>query len=190
MKVTLKDIVVGNGKYSAETELSDALLAVMAEQGVLRILQGAPSGAAEKELAYPGKGTKRPEGFKRTDIPFGPDFVRAFSNSYESAKVEVGRNEKDEPIYEPLGIKILDFEEYTGAAAVEPKYKAEKDLLKTYLFEADGTTGRKLKSGEPRTAESFAASRGLAAPTEPWDEDTDFLKAVKEWQKQQAASQD
>lgn len=190
MKVTLKDVVVGNGKYSAEVDLTDELLAVIAEQGVLRVLQGAPSGAAEKELAYPGKGVQRPKGFSRSDIEFNDKFITAFTNAYEGAEIEIGRNEKGEAIKEKLGVKILNFEEYTGAEKAEPKYKAEKDLLRTYLFLPDGETARTLKSGAPRSAASFAESRGIPAPTEPWDEDTEFLKAVKEWQKQQAASQD
>lgn len=187
MKVELKDVVVGNGKYSAEVELSEAAEAAIKEQGVLRVLQGAPSGAAEKELAYPGKGVQRPKGFSRSDIPFNDAFITAFTNAYENAEIEIGRNDKGEAIKEKLGIKVLSFEEYTGAEKAEPKYKAAKDLLKVYLFLEDGTTPKKLASGGERTATSFAESRGIAAPTEPWEEDTDFLKAVNDWQKAELA---
>lgn len=194
--IKIDGVTIGNLKYSCLLDVEDDVLQEIKYQGALRVLQGAPSGAWEKSMAYPGDGVKRPEKFKRTDIPFSDEAALALEEFYSKAQVEVGRDEKDNPIKKPLG-KFRDFVavEYTGAAAPEPKYAAAKALLRAYLFLADGVTSIKLgpthpQAGAPRSAATFAESRGLAAPTEPWDEDTEFLKAVTEWQKAENAKKD
>lgn len=189
--IELKDITIGNFQYDATVEVTPEQEKVLLEQGALRLFQGQPSGKWEKEMAYPGKDAKRPEKFTRKDIPFSQTGADTLVKVLSDVKIEIGRNEKDEKILEDLAIDISNVREYTGAVAAEPKYKAEKDLLNLYLFEADGKTAKLMKDGTtPRSAATFAESRGLAAPTEPWDEDTEFLASVKAWYKAQAASQD
>lgn len=181
----------GKFLYTAKFDLSAAVVQAILERGCVSELQsgGAISGW-EKSVAYPGKDAKRPKGFERSSIEFNEANAEALRKAIMSAEVKVGENEKEESIFEDMGATEVTVTEYTGAPGVEPKYKAEKDLLKTYLFEADGTTLRMLKNGEARTAATFAENRGIAAPTEPWDEDATFLAAVKVWQKAQNASQD
>lgn len=180
----------GNFKYDVTANVSDAVLDRLIEEGMVRCIQGAPLGGWEKSIAYPGKDAKRPVGFTRTDIPFNEENAAKLAQVLKGLEVSIGENEKGEDLMEDLGITDVVVTEYAGPEKAEPKYKAEKDLLNTYLFEADGKTERMLKSGGPRTAASFAESRGIAAPTEPWAEDTAFLQAVKVWQKAQAAEQD
>lgn len=194
--VLLKGITIGNFQYDATVELTDTVMEAVLQQGVLRLLQGAPSGAWEKAVAYPGDKAKRPETngagekWSRKDIAFSPEAASKLASIYKGVEVEVGRNEKDEKVMEDLGLNEIIVTEYSGPEASVPKYKAEKDLLNLYLFEADGKTAKTLKTGEPRTAAAFAENRGIAAPTEPWAEDTEFLANVKAWAKAQAAKED
>jgi len=188
----------GNFSYAITANLNveteDKLALYLLENGIVRELQGGILGAWEKSLAYPGKGVKRPEKneagekWSRFDIAYNEENAEALRKALLGAEIKIGEDESEETI--DLGIEAVEISEYTGAEKSEPKYKAEKDLLLTYLFEADGKTARNLKSGEPRTAESFAVSRGLTVPTEPWAEDTKFLAEVKAWSKAQAAAQD
>lgn len=180
----------GNFSYQVTAEVSDDLLNYYVTNGIVREIQGAPLGGWEKDIAYPGKGVKRPKEFTRTDIPFNDDNAEKLRKALMGLEVVTGKNEKDEPIKADAGITEVIVTEYTGPETKEPKFKAEKELMRTYLFEADGSTPRLLKSGGQRSAASFAESRGLTVPTEPWDEDTDFLAEVKAWQKAQAAAQD
>lgn len=187
-KVTIKRNT-GNFLYEAEFDLADEVVQAILERGCVSELQsgGAISGW-EKAIAYPGKDAKRPKGFERNSIPFNEENANKLKQAIMGNEVVVGENEKGETLKVDMGAVNVTVTEYTGAPGVEPKFKAEKELIKLYLFEADGTTVRKLKSGEDRTAASFAASRGIELPTEPWDEDTTFLGAVKAWEKAQAAA--
>jgi len=176
----------GNIAYTARLDVSEAVEAALLKQGALRILQGKVSGQAEKELAgY----EKRPAGYKRTDIPWSEANGQVLAKHYKGVEVEIGENEKGESIMEDLGVTEVIVSEYVPTAGNEPRYKYEKEVLKLYLFEEDGKTPRKLKTGEDRSAASYAESRGLAAPTEPWEEDQEFLKEVKAFLKRQAAGQ-
>jgi len=177
----------GNIAYTARLDVSEAVEAALLKQGALRILQGKVSGQAEKELAgY----DKRPAGYKRTDIPWSEANGQVLAKHYKGVEVEIGENEKGESIMEDLGVTEVIVSEYVPTAGAEPKYAFEKGVLRQYLFEEDGKTERKLKTGEPRSAASYAESRGLVAPTEPWEEDTEFLKAVKFFLKAQASKED
>lgn len=188
----------GRYAYTASFDLSEEQQQAVLREGITRLLQGGTLGKWEKAVAYPGDKQKRPEKnaegekWSRKDIPFTPQGVEQMKNLFDKVSVELGRNEKDEAIVSTLSLAGFSAEEYDGAEKAQPKYKAEKDLLALYLFEADGKTPRTLKSGEPRSIESFCASRGIEEPedSEAYAEDTAFLARVKEWQKQQAASQD
>lgn len=184
-KISLKNVTIGNFQYDGDIEVTEEVEQALLKQGALRVLQGAPSGAWEKSLAYPGDKEKRPKDFNRKSIGFSEEAAAALEAAYKAATVNVAGDDEEKKLVN-LGVTGLLVTEYTGAVAAEPKYADQKALLKAYLFEVDGTTSRKLKSGEARTAATFAESRGIVAPTEPWVEDIEFLKAVKEWQKEQA----
>lgn len=179
----------GNFTYSGTFNISDAVEAALLEQGIVRILQSGVLGGWEKSIAYPGKGVKRPEGFTRTDIEFNDANAEALKKAVMGAEIEIGRNEKDEPVMEDLGAESVDVTVYDGPAKAEPKYARAKEQLRLYLFEPDGKTPRTLKAGGVRTAETFAASRGIAAPTAAdYTEDADFLASVTAWIKEQDAA--
>lgn len=196
----------GNFKYTVtyNTDATTPLGVYLHENGLVREIQGAVLQGWEKGIAYPnGKRKDMPKvtdevtgelrDWSRNDIPFTPENADALMKAISDFKIDIGTAGPDGKHVENLvdnGILDVEVEKYEGAAAAVPKFKAEKELLRTYLFEGDGTTPRKLKSGEDRTVASFCASRGLAEPTEPWEEDTEFLAAVKAWQKAQAANQD
>lgn len=186
----------GNFKYTATFELSEAVAKAILERGCVSELQsgGAISGW-EKAIAYPGD-QKRPKGFERSSIPFNAANADALKRAIMGNEVVIGTNEKDEPIKEDMGAIEVLVEEYTGAEAATPKYAAERKFVKDYL----AANGGKLRSGEPRTVESFAANpaRSLPAPAvgpadedglAPWETDTTFLLAVREHMKALAAGE-
>lgn len=177
----------GNIAYTARLEVSETVEAALLKQGALRILQGKVSGQAEKELA---RYEKRPAGFKRTEIPWSEENGAILAKYYKGVKVEIGENEKEEAIMEKLGVFEVIVSEYVPLAGAAPVFKFEKDTLRLYLFEEDGKTERKLKDGSPRTAAAYAENRGLPLPTEPWEEDVEFLKAVRAYMKAADAAKD
>lgn len=199
MQVELKDITIGNFQYDAMFELDEAQTAEVTRQGVLRLLQGKPSGDWEKSILkrmFPDAkkrdeikvkddetGELRP--FRRTDIPFSDEDAKALAKAYEGVEFTIGENEKGEAIKSTLSGTVSNVRLYEGGTTAAPKFAREKQFVNGYL----AANGGKLASGEARTAESFAANRGIAAPTEPWDEDTEFLGNVKTWLTEYLAKQ-
>jgi hypothetical protein len=191
MQVKLENITIGNFKYNAKFELDDVQTEEVLRQGVLRLLQGKPSGDWEKAILkrlYPDAkkrdeikvkdeetGELRP--FRRTDIPFSEADANALKASYENVEFSIGENEKGETIKSTLLGEVSGIELYEGGTTAAPKFAREKAFVNGYL----AANGGKLASGETRTAASFALNRGVPAPTEPWDEDTEFLGNVKAW---------
>lgn len=194
MQVELKDITIGNFIYDGAYDLDEVQTQEVLRQGVLRLLQGKPSGDWEKGILkrmFPAAkkredievddvdkdGTPIKRAFRRTDIPFSAEDAKALAEAYEAVEFTIGENEKGEALKSTLSGVISNVREYEGGQKAEPKYKRVKDFIHGYL----AANGGKLSSGLPRTAASFAENRGLAAPTEPWQEDTVFLAAANEW---------
>ncbi len=99
-----------------------------------------------------------------------------------------GADGKHVPNLVDNGIIDVVVTEYEGAAKAVPKYRDEKEAVKLYLAAMGGL----LKDGSPRTIASYIASpahgRGeLPMPTEPWEEDVEFLQALKELRAKKAA---
>lgn len=175
----------GNFKFDGEAEVTDEQLQILAGAGLLQLLQRSPATAAEKKLA--GYDKKRPDGFKRTDIPYSAANAEVLAGFLGSVEVE-GDTTTDAEGKEVAGAKskldvLVTVAEHVPNSGAEPKYKAEKDFVKLYL----GSNGGKLASGEPRTATSFAGNRGIEIPegfdAAAWEDSTEFLTAVREWKK-------
>ena len=175
----------GNFKYTATFDLTDDVTKAILERGCVSELQsgGAISGW-EKSIAYPGD-AKRPKKFERSSIEFNAENAEALRKAILGNEVIVGENDKGENIVADMGATTVTVEEYSGAAAPEPKFKRAKDQVSMYLAAAGGV----LKSGEPRTASTYAENRGIAAPTEPWQEDATFLAAVTAYLKAKDAEE-
>lgn len=191
MQVNLKDITIGRFMYDAEYELDNAQTQEVLRQGVLRLLQGKPSGDWEKSILkrmYPDA-KKRDEikvkdeetgemrAFRRTDIPFSESDGASLADAYGEVEFTLGENEKGEAVKSKLVGVISNVREYEPGSGAAPKFAREKQFVKTYL----AANGGKLASGEARTAASFATNRGIAVPTEPWEEDVEFLQSTKAW---------
>lgn len=194
----------GKFAYTVTAMLGDVspLEAYLCEQGIVRELQGAVLQGWEKAIAYPnGKRKDLPKvtdevsgelrEWSRSDIPFSQENADLLAKHVGALKIDIGTDGSDGKHVENLvdaGIVDVEVEEYNGAEKALPKFAAEKSFIKSYLFEADGTTPKLLKSGAVRTIESFCASRELEVPTDPYEEDTDFLRAVKAWFAAQSAN--
>lgn len=179
----------GNFRFTAEAEATDEQLLVLAEAGLLQLMQRSPATAAEKELA--GYGDKRPKDFKRNSIDFSEASAAILAKHLGKVVVEAdGTTGEDGK--EVAGAKsdlniLVEVVEHVPNSGAEPKYKAEKDFVKLYL----GSNGGKLASGESRTAVSFASNRGITVPegfdAAAWEDSTEFLTAVREWKKAEDA---
>lgn len=95
--------VFGNYRWDAIADISDELVAVLAPLGALQIGQRSPSTAAEKEMAgY----EKRPKGFNRNTISFSEVGAETLAKHLKTMRVEIGRNEKDEPVYASISADV------------------------------------------------------------------------------------
>lgn len=105
--------VFGNYKWSGEAEVSREQMQLLAPLGALQIAQRSPSTAAEKEMAAYDK---RPQGFKRTTIPFTQQGAEMLQKHLSSLQV-------DENVSIPVTINV---EEYVAGEGVESKFVAER----------------------------------------------------------------
>lgn len=95
--------VFGNFKWNAYAEIDAKLIPVLCALGALQVAQRTPSSAAEKELAgY----DKRPVGFKRDSIPYSDDNADTLGSYFREMKVEIGRDEKDAPIFAVVNAEV------------------------------------------------------------------------------------
>lgn len=164
--------VFGNYRWDATADISDDLVAVLAPLGALQIGQRSPSTAAEKVMAgY----EKRPKGFNRNTIPFSPEGAETLKKNLSAMRVEIGRNEKDEPVYGTINADVTvqkyepteaDVKMPDERAAYARNAKAGKLDALAEKVEYDGEVG-------DGTAEN--------APVE-------FLRAIRAWSKAQVAA--
>ena len=152
----------GNSKWEGQAEVTDAQRDVLADLGFLWVMQRSPSSNAEKALAgY----EKRPNGFKRSDIPWSPE-MGAKLKSLLSQKVEIA----DEDFINPV-IGKVEFHEI--GAGVEPKYADEKKIIQ-----------RHIDAGDVR---DWAAGTIGIDTRDLTIENVEFLKAVKAYKQRMLA---
>lgn len=123
---------------------------------------------------------KRRADYKRNDVEYSDELAQALGESFQT--LEFPDSTKEAP--HVLNVAV-DIAEYTGGGTPEPKYKKQKDAIAFYL----AANGGKLKNGEDRSVASFCASRNIAVPEGDWKENTEFLEAVKAWQKATEAAE-
>lgn len=162
----------GNFDWNATFNVPDSLIPVLCSLGILQVMQRQPSSAAEKQLAgY----EKRPEGFKRTSIPFTDENAETLKNALKQIQIETGRDEKGAKILQSLTADSINVVEHvveergSTYAAERAKYaekKSEAELRK--LAKAVGYDGD-------------IGTVGGEAPE-------DFLKAIRSWVRAQTAA--
>lgn len=103
--------VFGNYKWEAIAEIDEKLVPVLCSLGALQLGQRTPSSAAEKEMdGY----DKRPAKFERKSIPFSEEGAAILAKHLEGMKVEIGRDEKDAPIFATIEAAVT-VEKYEGS---------------------------------------------------------------------------
>jgi hypothetical protein len=115
----------GNFRWTASASVTDEQAAILANAGLLQILQRSPASKAEKSLAgY----EKRPESFERKQIPYSTENADALSEFLGEA-VEIAEGVKITPT-----VKV---EEHEIGAASQPKYADEKYAVQFHLDKGD-----------------------------------------------------
>jgi hypothetical protein len=144
----------GNFRWKAKCEVSDVVLALLADLGFLWVMQRTPSSKAEKALAgY----EKRPKGYQRSEIPFSDDNAKKLQQLL-GASAEITDDVSITP-------EVLSVVFHEIGAGVEPKYVDEKKIVERHLKAGDITTWNVEKVGYE--------GRDLTV------ENVEFLKAVK-----------
>lgn len=200
--IEIKDYQAGNFICDLDLELADDTLDLVIEAGITKLLAN-PVNQWTKDIAYPGKDKQRPKGFKlREHIPYSVASAAKLEKFLGMAKVRTGEKDAEgKAVLKDLGVMdVKNMREYTGAESATPVYRDQRKFVELYLASNNG----KLASGEPRTVESFCATRKIAVPTigEPyqdeesgetvtptWADDLEFLARVKAWQEAQAAQE-
>lgn len=164
--------IFGQFKWTAEAEISDELVAALVPLGALQIAQRSPSTAAEKELAgY----DKRPEKFSRTkDINYSEANAKVLAKHLETVQVEIGRDEKDKPVYKTFAATVVVEQHTPGEADVKMA-----DERKAYA-----------RNGEKNTLAKLAAKVGFAGEVGDGKSENapvEFLRAIRAWAKAQVA---
>lgn len=176
---------MGNFNFKAATEVSDEVLVILANMGLLQVLQRSPVTTAEKRMAgY----EKRPKDFKRASIDFNE--VNAAILAEELGKaVAYGEpaKEGDKAPEFPLTIVTEVIQHFPGEGA-EPAFAEEKKFL-TFWLDRSGEGfkkhGGKLSDGRERTVETFCELRGFDVPETEWSDDKEFLAKVREWKREE-----
>jgi len=117
MKTLKAESTFGNFKWVAQAEVEDAVLEILANLGLLQVLQRSPASTAEKLMA--GYGKKRPTDFKRSSIAFSEANAEILTKAMEAAELEVGE------LKVKLGI-VAEVTEHIPGEGAEYKYVREK----------------------------------------------------------------
>lgn len=164
--------VFGNYRWDATADVTDDLVSVLAPLGALQIGQRSPSTAAEKEMAgY----EKRPKGFNRNTIAFSPEGAETLAKHLRTMRVEIGRNEKDEPVYANIYADVT----VTKYVPTEADVKMS-DERAAYARNAKADTLEKL-------AEKVGFDGEVGDGTAE-NAPVDFLRAIRAWSKAQVAA--
>jgi hypothetical protein len=145
----------GNYRWTATANVTDEQKAILANLGFLWVMQRSPSSKAEKVMAgY----EKRPDNFKRSDIPFS------------DKGVEILKRELSQPIGidENVSIKTdsMKVEFHEIGATSQPKFAEEKSIVQRHIDAGDIAQWAHDKIGFKVTANDAL-------------ENKDFLQAVK-----------
>lgn len=183
MEQKITKITTGNYSFDLDVMPGEKVIPKIMELGYKVAIQSALM-EWERQLAYPtvnGVKAKRPEKFKRKDIPFTKENADLLDKLVGAVKIDVSADDAKEPELADVGImEVSNIALYEGTTYT-PKYASEKQFVQAYLFETDGKTAKKLKDGTERTIETFCASKEIEVPTDPWQEDAEFLASVKAW---------
>jgi len=150
----------GNFKWTAEADVTEEQAAILANAGLLQVLQRSPASRAEKRMANGGKGyEKRPDKFERSSIEY----------SELAGKVLAGELGSEVEIAEGMTISptvSVSFHEIGGSAL--PKFVEEKQIVSRHVAKGD-------------LAEWASATVKFSGDTVDHDGNptTDFLQAVK-----------
>jgi hypothetical protein len=115
----------GNFKWTASVDVSDEQARVLANAGLLQILQRSPASKAEKVL---GKYEKRPSDFVRSSIPFSDENAKTLAK-FLGDKVEIADGVTITP-------KVA-VEYHEIGAASQPKFVDEKAIAKRHVDAGD-----------------------------------------------------
>lgn len=160
--ITLKtNTTFGNFAIVAEAEVSEAQLGVLANAGLLQILQRSPATAAEKLLA---KYDKRPAGFQRNSIPFSEANAIILADELQKP-IEIGENGSKSKV----NATVIVTEHVPNASEV--KFAAER--AKYASKNGDAEKLAKLAEAVGYKGE-VGSGKADEAPVE-------FLAAIKEW---------
>lgn len=164
--------VFGNYRWDATADVTDDLVSVLAPLGALQIGQRSPSTAAEKEMAgY----EKRPKGFNRNTIPFSEDGAKTLAKHLQTMRVEIGRNDKDEPVYANINADV----------AVTKYEPSEADVK---MPDERAAYARRGKAGELAELAEKVGFEGELGDGTAENAPVDFLRAIRAWSKAQVAA--
>jgi hypothetical protein len=115
----------GNFKWTAECNVTDEQMLVLANAGLLQVLQRSPASRAEKVLAgY----EKRPDKFNRSSIEFSDEAAKTLSTELGKA-VEIAE-----------GIEIvptISVSEHVIGESTTPKFVEEKQIVARHVAKGD-----------------------------------------------------
>jgi hypothetical protein len=144
----------GNFKWTAQAQITDEQAVILAEKGLLQIIQRSPASEAEKVL---GNYEKRPTDFVRSSIPFSEDNAETLAK-FLGAEIELGEGVVIKP-----SVSVIEHE--IGAAS-QPKFVEEKQIVERHAKAGDLVAWATDKVG-------FTGEGDLDV------ENVEFLKAVK-----------
>ncbi len=145
----------GQSKWKAHAEVTAEQAQVLSDLGFLWVMQRTPSSTAEKAIAgY----EKRPDGFKRGEMPFDDQFVKILTANLQNT-VEIADDDEITPV-----VDSVKFHEI--GAGKEPAYAEEKRIVTRHITAKDIITWNDEKV-------KFTGEGDLDT------DNVEFLKAVK-----------
>lgn len=175
----IEGVTMGKFKFDLTVNPNEKLMEILVVRGYKSLIQD-PIAKFCKEFGSHDAAGKPVKGFKRGSIEWSQANAEKLKKYLDGLTIDI--SETDTPELIDNGLVDVSVPELYEGTVYTPKYGEQKALVLGYLFAEDGKTAKKLKSGEDRSVESFCLSRNIEAPTDPWQEDTDFLAAVKEYQ--------
>lgn len=158
----------GNFEWTAKVEVTEEQAVILANAGLLQILQRSPASKAEKAMANNGAGyEKRPEGFVRSSIEFSDANATTLAK-FLGETIEIAKDVKITPLVKAVYHEI--------GATKEPVYFQEKQIVQKHIDAKDVVTWAVDKIGYTGGGELNA-------------DNIELLKAVKEFKNRLIAEQ-